>query len=287
MVDNIAFSSPADEKAYELDVESDGRLVDALSEGCRRHVLTYLRGRRDPVELDALARQVAAWRYDADDESVTEEQQRRELVRLHHVHLPKLEAAALVRRRGGGVVATFQRSDVGEECAERLGHDDHYPEARLDGLFEVLSNPIRMKLVVAFQAELEAETPYTVAELADAVSAVDSKSGRHAGRSDRPADESERIAVALRHVHLPKMADVGVVSYDPNGETAVYEGHPALWTESESPRPDVVVRNCTQCGGMREHEVETAREDRHDARGQRHRELRCLYCQHVSERILA
>lgn len=45
----------------------------------------------------------------------------------------------------------------------------------------------------------------------------------------RDAPESrDAVRVSLAHAHLPKLADLGIVEYDPDGTTVRYHGNPAL-----------------------------------------------------------
>jgi len=39
-------------------------------------------------------------------------------------------------------------------------------------------------------------------------------------------DDCETVAIALHHVHLPKLAEGGVIDYDPRSETVRYCGRP-------------------------------------------------------------
>lgn len=74
-------------------------LFDALAHGRRRRVLRSLAAARLPVDVEALARDVAAREHggSADSrETVPAEAVERVHVSLHHAHLPKLDAAGLV-----------------------------------------------------------------------------------------------------------------------------------------------------------------------------------------------
>ncbi|WP_227354605.1 DUF7344 domain-containing protein [Haladaptatus salinisoli] len=70
----------------------------------------------------------------------------------------------------------------------------------LTAALDILAAPLRRSLLRFFA---EHEGPVSVTELA--ACCVDD------GASVR---EPERIAIALRHVHLPRLADYGVVTYD-------------------------------------------------------------------------
>lgn len=75
----------------------------------------------------------------------------------------------------------------------------------LDAIFELLADQRRREALYVLDRR---EGPITVAELADEVATV-----VEAG--------PERVAIALHHVHLPKLADAGVVSYDAEARTAL------------------------------------------------------------------
>lgn len=53
-------------------------------------------------------------------------------------------------------------------------------------------------------------------------------------REERPDPGSighrERVAIDLHHVHIPKLADAGVIEHDPVAETIRYDGPEALAT---------------------------------------------------------
>lgn len=67
-----------------------------LADERRRATLTDLADRSAPVDVEALARSVAARESDRSPESVPSELVERVHVTLHHVHLPKLADLGLV-----------------------------------------------------------------------------------------------------------------------------------------------------------------------------------------------
>jgi hypothetical protein len=69
----------------------------ALADAGRRYLVRYL-DRNGSTSLSTLGEHLAAERDETTLVSVTPTQRRRATVRLHHVHLPKLEAAGLVER---------------------------------------------------------------------------------------------------------------------------------------------------------------------------------------------
>jgi len=84
-----------------------------------------------------------------------------------------------------------------------------------DELFELLSNA-RRRRVRSFLHEAD-DGAVALDELVDHVvrQGTDGESG-----------DREAAAVALHHVHLPKLADGGVIEYDSRTETVRYRGGP-------------------------------------------------------------
>ncbi|NHN59497.1 MULTISPECIES: hypothetical protein [Halorussus] len=97
--------------------ETVGELFDVLSRPERRLLLYYLRD-REAVPVEELTTVVAGWLRARRDpaEAVTPAERERVLAALHHVHLPRLEAAGLVRRdRESGEVALAEPSQLFED----------------------------------------------------------------------------------------------------------------------------------------------------------------------------
>ncbi|MFC4551174.1 MULTISPECIES: DUF7344 domain-containing protein [Halorussus] len=89
--------------------------------------------------------------------------------------------------------------------------------ASLDVLFEALADSRRRHVLSIL---LDRPTPLDVETLARAVAAREAV----ATAADPPDDVVRRVQVSLHHVHLPKLADTGVVEYDyERGAVAVGE----------------------------------------------------------------
>lgn len=71
-------------------------VFDILSNGRRRYVLYYLREAEEPVELDELARELAAWENQTTVEELTKQQRKRVYVSLYQTHIQKLADAGIV-----------------------------------------------------------------------------------------------------------------------------------------------------------------------------------------------
>ena len=84
----------------------------------------------------------------------------------------------------------------------------HGTESPTDALFEVLASRHRRHVL----AELaRRRTLTTVPELARRVAAREND----CPAADVPADECDSVESTLYHAHLPKLADLGFVEYDP------------------------------------------------------------------------
>lgn len=82
----------------------------------------------------------------------------------------------------------------------------HDASDAVDGIYDVCSHRTRRRLLRVLRSRSEATLETVAAELAE-------------GRDDGRSPERIRIEVALYHWHLPKMADLGVIEYDPESGT--------------------------------------------------------------------
>lgn len=196
--------------------ESDGAdgspmddILAALASGRRRAVLAHLRGLTEPVEVGDLAAVVAAESGDADPRAVR--------TTLVHRHLPKLAAADLVEwDRDRGVVAPADHPVLAAPGVDEVLAAD---ADDWDDVLRALSDR-RRRVVLAVLATAEGAVARDA--LARQVAA------RELGVV--PADPSpeavESVAVSLRHVHLPLLAEADLVAT--TGDGVEYLGHPAL-----------------------------------------------------------
>ena len=92
--DHPALSDPAVDRLVEADAD---RVLEALAKRRRRIVLSVLRTRSSPVDRRSLAATVAARERNLPESEVTDEAASSVLASLHHVDLPLLEEAELVR----------------------------------------------------------------------------------------------------------------------------------------------------------------------------------------------
>lgn len=109
--------------------------------------------------------------------------------------------------------------DEREGGRQRRGDGDGGPSL-LDRLFGSLAHPHRRCVLYYLREEGQAE----LGEVADAV-----VSWEGTGGSDGPSTETrERIQAELRHVHLPKLDDDGLVEFDHRSNSVYYSYPPAV-----------------------------------------------------------
>ncbi len=93
-------------------------------------------------------------------------------------------------------------------------HTSHLTNAQhRETAFELLSSALRRDVLAVLR---DRRSPIGLDEIAEAVRE------EAASASETPSDP-EKTRVALHHVHLPKLDDAGVVSYDPGTKTVTPE----------------------------------------------------------------
>lgn len=93
---------------------SQSDVFDVLSNPRRRFVLYYLREIDDTVELNELAKAIAAWENNTDESELTDQDRKRVYVSLYQTHIPKLTDVGLVEydQDSGTVHLTDQTSVI-------------------------------------------------------------------------------------------------------------------------------------------------------------------------------
>ncbi|WP_255198333.1 helix-turn-helix domain-containing protein [Halorarius litoreus] len=181
-------------------------LFKAFATRRRRLVLAVLLDATEAVSVETLAELVAARDGDADPGTVA--------VSLPHVEFPILEAAGLVVWSPAGVELTdlFWASDRCRALRQLL--DTSYPPDEVDAALGLLADPTCRTVL----EQLATYERLSVAELARSVVL------------DQPLavatpDRVQRVTLALRHNHVPKLLDVGIVE---QADTLHYVGTPVL-----------------------------------------------------------
>jgi hypothetical protein len=201
-------------------------LFASLARSERRELLSILGAASEPPTEEELAvalctRAESPGNADPDGEHVARARQQ-----LHHVHLPKLEAARLIVRdtdsetEPGTVRRTNHPAYEDEGIVDCLAADDG-AEDSLGALFEALAAERRRTVLDVLSHQFH---PIHLETLARELKA------REAGTAEQavPSDAVERCCVDLRHAQLPMLADAGLIEYDREEGTVAYEGHPCL-----------------------------------------------------------
>jgi hypothetical protein len=105
--------------------------------------------------------------------------------------------------------------------SSKEGYNPRKEGISLDGLHRLLAQE-RRRLVLSYLATHPRET-VSVDDITDMVAGCETP-------RPGPAPQWEWIAIDLYHVHLPTLADAGVIEYDPVAETVQYTGSEELRT---------------------------------------------------------
>lgn len=105
---------------------SQDALFSLLSNPRRRFILQYLNRTGEPIKLQDLATEVAAWENETDPEALTDKQQKRLYVSLYQTHIPKLEEAGIVDYDGdtGQIRLTGRGDDLNKYLDADAPDDD-------------------------------------------------------------------------------------------------------------------------------------------------------------------
>lgn len=159
----------------------------------RRRVLEILLDARSAMAEPELATRVAARETGTRPSSIDDGTRESVSVELQQVDLPALADVALLEWPGaGGTVSTSDHPVFEEHWFQRLVRTD----AELDALVECLASERRLDVLEAL-----GDAPMTRDELAERVAAGE------------PASSVEDVRISLRHGHLPKLEDAGLIEY--------------------------------------------------------------------------
>jgi DNA-binding transcriptional ArsR family regulator len=199
-------------------------LFDCLASSDRRRLLgmLYEWAPHSLTQRDLTTYLVPGYHSDAEErDSDTDVQQT--LLSLHHLHLPKFEAAGLIERDTDRETVTITDHLAFEDDGV-ISLIDPDPDAdcdSLDRLFRALADARRRTVLDVLSHQLGPIRTETLARELDAKE-------RDTPESEVPADRVDKILVSLTHVHLPKLADSGLIEYDTDDQMVAYEGHPQL-----------------------------------------------------------
>lgn len=109
------------------------------------------------------------------------------------------------------------------------------PELSMDALFDLLTDRRRRYLLYCLDQKVDAVV--TVDELTAML--LDWERRMNAGTEEETADLERRIRIALHHRHLPKLADAGLVEYDPRSQTVRKRGSASAVAFGQETRDEV------------------------------------------------
>ncbi|GAA0220332.1 hypothetical protein GCM10009000_039160 [Halobacterium noricense] len=122
----------------------------------------------------------------------------------------------------GSVRTTFLSDVLGRSVTTARGETT-------DDVFALIEDR-RRRTVLRYLRNRTGTGDITVGRLAAAVASMESVEGEPGSTAATPGDGSvdpaivERVSISLTHVHLPKMADSGVIDYDTDAGTVRFEG---------------------------------------------------------------
>ncbi|MFB6196408.1 MAG: hypothetical protein ABEI80_09565 [Haloplanus sp.] len=179
-----------------------------LGDPRQRRLLSILLDRGRPIPAHELSGQLAARETDTPRSDVTEADHRPIRADLRHRCLPQLEAVGWIERRPEGIVVDEPISvETGNLTLPGLRAPEH---PTWDAVSVLLERLYRQDIVVIVADRRRV----TVAELVSALRA------RERASAGPLPDDDRTLRVALHHVDLPKLADVGLLEYDPDEKTA-------------------------------------------------------------------
>lgn len=192
-------------------VNARNRCFTSLANPLRCRIVTLLEGRDGAIDERNLAAELVAVEQEKARCNVTDSAVDRLHVSLRHVHLPTLAEA--------GLVAWDQETEAVTSTVHSQLEDpvrtfvlETAAAGRAD-LLDALAHE-RRRVVLAVLEDTDGRV--TREELARAVATRETES------DDAPERAIvERVASSLHHVHLPKLASVGSIEYEPGTGTIV------------------------------------------------------------------
>ncbi|SER71561.1 DUF7344 domain-containing protein [Natrinema salaciae] len=164
----------------------------------RLRLLEVLGCQRTRLSLSDLTTELADGSTD-----VSNGQARHEIrISLVHNHLPRLEDYDIVDWNDDGVALVDEPPVHPADLSVLL---DLCDDENAETLLQTLVDPVRMRLLSALETS---DQPLSLEQLAARLSAHDGG----------PFADAERAQIALHHSHLPAMAEIGVVGYDPESK---------------------------------------------------------------------
>lgn len=200
--------------------------IHVLADYRQRLILSSLVDNGGSLSLDELATALSAWKNDAPPDDVTAEDRHAVLRELHHIHLPALADAGIVSY--DPETSTVAVSDhpaldedwVADLLASPVGPTDRIRDPVLDALTDQRRRAALSILVNDSDSISASDLAAHVVAQEGANELVEVSEREHA-----------EVLTELHHVHLPKLADAGLIDYDASEQTVTARTSPWLIAE--------------------------------------------------------
>lgn len=232
---------PTDEDSPDsTDENSTGRslnaIFDCLAGSDRRRILGILDEHApDSMTQRALATRLVSTRVEQPNHADITEQDRetavqQTLLELHHTQLPKLVDVGLIEHDADRdtVRTTDHPAYADEGIIAAIDPDPEFTSDSLDRLFDALAHERRRTVLDVLSHQMgPIHTDTLVRELVATEQGI--------AESEVPAETADAVLTDLVHVHLLRLADAGLIEYDPDqwtdpgAQTVAYVGHPQLY----------------------------------------------------------
>lgn len=205
---------------------ADNPVLACLGSPRRRHILRILIDRSSPIGLRELATNLAAEEQPQELVDVTRKEVNTIQADLIHVHLLKLEAAGLIDwDQSADTVTTTNHPALEDPKLQQM------IATNADGWEAIAENLASKRRRIILAALKDADRSLARADLAKRV-----VTREHDSVEDTRA-AADALLTELHHIHLPKLEQADLISYDTDTATADYLGHPELDSEWLEFRP--------------------------------------------------
>lgn len=195
---------------------TEKQVFAAVSHERRWTVLSVL-DREGPMDLEALARAVVTEATGPVGAEAAADTVERAALELVHLHLPKLEAAGLVSRTDDTVRACLDEHDTVPDVRAFVETNRRSAARRL----QVLCTAPRRTVCTVLS---ETGEPMGLGAVATAV--------RQRSGAAESTYTHDALRVALHHVHLPVLDQVGLVRYDHTAHVAEFASTRTVFDEA-------------------------------------------------------
>lgn len=172
-----------------------------LADERRRQILEFLRQEEQPVSVGRIAQRISSIRSGGSGRSAPADGTEQLEIRLHHVHIPKLVESGLItyNERARTVTTTDHPLYAGRWGENHLSaHEAETPSVA------TIEHPLRREALRITNSE---RGPISLDELATTITSRE-------GDDDSVEARIPELTAKLHHVHLPKLEEFGLLTYD-------------------------------------------------------------------------